>query len=177
MVRLPKLAVLLAALPLATGGRAGALEIRDIIRPDHTTAAQQSADIKAATAYATFWNSGDVTLLGTALSADFIDHTLPTGRPQGPSGPAFASVNFRKAVPDLTVMVEKMIVVGDYVTVHMVFRGHFTGSFGSIAGHGQTIDFIATDLYHIRDGKIAEDWHLEDNLALLSEMGVASIKR
>jgi len=30
-------------------------------------------------------------------------------------------------VPDLKVTVEKMIVAGDYVTVHMSFTGHFTG--------------------------------------------------
>jgi hypothetical protein len=28
------------------------------------------------------------------------------------------------------VIIEKMIVAGDYVTVHMKFTGHFTGSFG-----------------------------------------------
>src|SRR5260370_1158908 len=34
-------------------------------------------------------------------------------------GPAFASRQFRAAVPDLRVTVEKIIVAGAYVTVHM----------------------------------------------------------
>ena len=29
---------------------------------------------------------------------------------------------------------------------------------------GQTINFIATDIYRVADGRIAENWHIEDNL-------------
>ena len=69
-----------------------------------------------------------------------------------------------------------MIVAGDYVTVHMEFKGHFTGSFGQIKGNGQPINFIATDLLKITDGRISDNWHLEDNLTLLSKMGVAKVE-
>ena len=43
-------------------------------------------------------------------------------------------------------MVRKMIVAGDYVTVHMDFRGHFTGVFGKTKGQGQAI--LATRRQH-----------------------------
>jgi hypothetical protein len=39
---------------------------------------------------------------------------------------------------------------------------------------GQAIDFQAFDLYHVVDGRIAENWHLEDNLTLLQQMGLMS---
>jgi predicted ester cyclase len=58
------------------------------------------------------------------------------------SASAFASHQFRAAVPDLAVRVEKMIVAGDYVTVHMKFTGHFTGKLGRTPGKGQQIEFI-----------------------------------
>jgi len=127
-------------------------------------------------AFYDFWNSGDEKLLDQAVAPGFIDHTLPPGRPQGPTGPAFASKNFRAAVPDLTVTVEKMIVAGDYVTVHMTFHGHFTGRFGSYQGQGQSIDFIATDLLKVTGGKVTDNWHIEDNLTLLTKMGVAKVE-
>jgi len=73
-----------------------------------------------------------------------------------------ASKTFRSAVPDLTCQVEQMLVAGDRVTAFLHFRGHFTGTFGSHAGQGQTVDFIAVDIYRVRNGLIAEDWHLED---------------
>jgi predicted ester cyclase len=126
-------------------------------------------------AFYDFWNSGDEKLLAEAIAPGFTDHTLPAGRPQGPPGPAFASKNFRTAVPDLSVTVEKMIVAGAYVTVHMTFHGHFTGRFGSHQGQGQTIDFIATDLLKVTDGKVTDNWHIEDNLTLLSKMGIATV--
>jgi predicted ester cyclase len=63
----------------------------------------------------------------------------------------------------------------DYVTVHMEFKGHFTATFGNTKGHGQTIDFIATDLLKITDGRITDNWHIEDNLTLLQQMGIAKV--
>ena len=42
---------------------------------------------------------------------------------------------------------------------------------------GQAIDFIATDLLKVTNGLITDDWHIEDNLTLLSQMGVAKVER
>jgi predicted ester cyclase len=137
--------------------------------------AQREATMKAVRAFYDFWNAGDEALLQEAIASNFIDHTLPPGRPQGPEGPAFASRRFRAAVPDLKVTVEKMIVTGDYVTVHMNFTGHFTGRFGQTQGKGQPVPFIATDLIKIENGRITDNWHIEDNLTLLQEMGVAKV--
>lgn len=134
--------------------------------------AQSDAPPPAVAAFYQFWGSGDETLLSKAIAPNFTDHTLPAGRPQGPEGPAFASRTFRAAVPDLSLNIEKMIVAGDYVTVHMHFRGHFTGSFAGHKGQGQPIDFIATDLVKVTDGRITDNWHIEDNLTLLSQMGL-----
>ena len=148
------------------------VKIDDLVVAAPLPAAQADATIKAARAFYQFWNTGDHALLGAAVSPSFTDHTLPPGRPQGPDGPAFASDHFRAAVPDLSVEVVKMIVAGDYVTVHMRFRGHFTGTFGTVKGNGQAIDFIATDVLEVTDGRVTDNWHIEDNLALLSQMGV-----
>ncbi len=47
----------------------------------------------------------------------------------------------------------------------------FTGTFGPRKGKGQNIDFIATDIYQISGGKIAANWHIEDNLTLMKQLG------
>ncbi|WP_320724740.1 ester cyclase [Enterobacter cloacae] len=79
---------------------------------------------------------------------------------------------FRTAVPDLRCEVEQMIITGDRVVSHLHFRGSFTGTFGKLKGQGQKIDFIATGIYQIREGKIVANWHLEDNLTLMKQLGV-----
>jgi predicted ester cyclase len=153
------------------------VKIDDLIVAKAIPAAQRIQETKAAKAFYQFWNTGNEALLKQALSPHFIDHTLPPGRPQGLQGPAFASEQFRAAVPDLGVEIRKMIVADDYVTVHMDFKGHFTGTFGKIKGHGQDIDFVATDLLRFTKGRVTDNWHIEDNLTLLTEMGVAHVDR
>nr|WP_258537836.1 ester cyclase [Pandoraea pnomenusa] len=133
-------------------------------------APQREAMMLAARRYYAFWNTGDASYAKAALAGDFVDRTLPPGRPQGAEGPVFASHHFRAAVPDLAMSVDEMLLVGDRV----VGRLHFTGSFNGIQGKGQKVDFIATDIYRIANGRIAENWHLEDNLTLLQQLGVVN---
>ena len=134
--------------------------------------AQADSQVIAARRYDTFWNTGDEALARAALAPNFIDNTLPTGRPQGLAGALAASKLMRAAIPDLKCEVEQMIMAGDRVVVHLRFHGLFTGHFGQIQGHGQMIDFIATDIYRIADGRIAENWHIEDNLTLQQQLGL-----
>jgi predicted ester cyclase len=130
--------------------------------------------VDAARTYAAFWNSGDPALAQQALAPYFIDRTLPPGREQGVNGPLQASRAFRAAVPDLRAEATHIVPHGDHVSVRLHFTGHFTGRFGDTQGAGQAIDFQAFDLYHVVDGRIAENWHLEDNLTLLQQMGLMS---
>jgi predicted ester cyclase len=138
-------------------------------------ASQREAMSLAARRYYAFWNTGDIAYANDALAPDFVDRNLPPGRPQGPGDPVFASKNFRAAVPDLHVEVEEMLIIADRVIGRLRFTGHFTGTFGNGAaarlGDGRAIDFIATDIYRIANGRIAENWHLEDNLTLLQQLG------
>src|SRR5580704_19059661 len=150
----------------------GLVEPSNLIIDRSLPRAQVDAEVIAARRYDTFWNTGDEDLARAALAPTFIDNTLPTGRPQGLAGPLAASRLMRAAIPDLRCEIEQMIVAGDRVVTHLRFRGHFTGRFGQIQGQGQTINFIATDIYRVADGRIAENWHIEDNLTLQQELGL-----
>jgi predicted ester cyclase len=134
--------------------------------------ARADAQVLAARRFYAFWNSGDERYLAAAITPGFMDRTLPPGRPQGPDGPAFASKGFRVAVPDLRCEVRQMIVAGDRVVAHLRFTGHFTGAFGGKTGTGQAVDFLATDILRIADGRVVENWHLEDNLTLMQQLGL-----
>ncbi|WP_109126410.1 ester cyclase [Dyella sp. C11] len=175
--RKPPIATLLVAALAASPFIAANAADAALVKPgtlivDHSLPkAVASANQLAAQRYDTFWNTGDESLAKAALSPEFIDRTPPPGRAQGPEGPLQASRTFRQAVPDLTCDVQQMLVVGDRVVSHLHFAGHFTGSFNGVQGKGQAIDFIATDIYRVTDGKIVENWHLEDNLTLLKQLG------
>jgi hypothetical protein len=138
------------------------LEPHNLIVDHNLPREEADTQIIAAQRYDTFWNTGDETLARASLAPNFVDNTLPDRwQPRG-----------CLAIPDLRCEIEQMIVAGDRVVTHLRFRGHFTGRFGQIQGQGQTINFIATDIYRVADGRIAENWHIEDNLTLQQELGL-----
>ena len=138
-----------------------------------TDGSQAEAEIvQAARLYAAFWNSGDPAFARAALSEHFVDRTLPSGRPQGLGGVLQASEDFRQAVPDLSAEIEHLLVADDYVTVRLRFRGHFSGQFGEQQGQRQAINFQAVDLYRVKQGRITDNWHLEDYQSLFSQMNL-----
>ena len=174
----PRSAFAIAALALVTALPAHGAETlvapRTLIVDRSLSDAEAQARILAARRYDSFWATGEESLARAALAADFVDRTLPPGRVQGIEGPLAASKGFRAAVPDLACDIEQMIVSADRVVVHLRFTGHFAGRFGNVQGTGQDIDFIATDIYRIADGRIQENWHIEDNLTLLRQMGIVA---
>lgn len=147
------------------------LQPKQLIIDKSFSQAQLKVNESAAREYATFWNTGEESLARDALAVNFIDKTPPEGRKQGPEGAILASRAFRAAVPDLRCDVEQMIISGNRVVSHLHFHGTFTGTFGKLKGKGQKIDFIATDIYEIADGKIVANWHIEDNLTLMKQLG------
>jgi predicted ester cyclase len=133
---------------------------------------QREAMLRAAREFYRFWATDDEQLLPLAISPLFIDHTLPKGRPQGPTGPAVAGKAFHTALPDLQVTVAQQLLVADRVVSHLRFNGHFAGKFSDVQGSGQPIDFIATDIVRVQNGLITDNWHIEDNLTFLQQIGV-----
>lgn len=168
----------LATLTLACAGSAvSAAPVLPPVQAQQIVAAppvDTAAMTRAALRYASFWNTGDEALAREALAPGFVDRTPPRGRAPGMAGALAASRRFRAAVPDLSCTVEQMIVAGDRAVSHLHFRGHFSGRFGDRQGHGQAVDFTATDIYRIVNGRITDNWHLEDNLTLLKQLGVVT---
>jgi predicted ester cyclase len=128
--------------------------------------------ILAARRYAAFWNTGEASFAEAALAQNFVDRTLPSGRLQGIKGVLEASKNFRAAIPDLRAEIEELLVVNDRAVVRYSFTGHFTGSFKDLKGDGREISFRAVDIYRVQNGQISDNWHLEDNLSLMQQLGV-----
>jgi predicted ester cyclase len=170
------------ALALAVATPAAAAQVSDaaaldMTRPQELIAAgdippaRRAELLKPVAAFYGFWANGSPSLLAAALSPKFTDHTLPPGRPQGPTGPAAASKVFLGAVPDLQLTVVQQLVVSDRVVSHLHFTGHFTGVFKGVQGQGQPVDFIATDILKVQGGRVTDNWHLEDNLTFLQQIG------
>jgi predicted ester cyclase len=167
------------SLPLIAVFAAGAVRSAEETLPTPRgiilTAGQEQAAqpvILAARRYAAFWNTGEARYAEAALAQNFVDRTLPSGRPQGLNGVLEASKNFRAAIPDLKAEIEELLVVNDRAVVRYTFMGHFTGTFKDVKGDGRDISFRAVDIYCVQNGQIFDNWHLEDNLSLMQQLGV-----
>lgn len=154
----------------------GEIPVPESITIDGSLSEKEANELKETALYFyAFWNTGKQEYLDRAISEKFIDKTLPKGRPQGPEGPRFASDAFRKAVPDLRCEVKDLLITKDKVTIRMVFKGTHLGMFAGVNPSGKTIEFNAVDVLRIEDGKIIENWHLEDNLTLFQQLGIVKL--
>jgi len=162
----------LAALNLPCGGgvAADSMKINDIVIAGPLQAAQREATLKPSALLRVLEHRRRS--LAEAGLAETLPTHLPPGRPQGRRGrPSLAPLR----VPcRLKVTVEKMIVLANTSLVHMSFTGHFTGSFGQTQGKGRR----SPSSRRSRQGRERphhDNWHIEDNLTLLQQMGVAKL--
>ncbi len=163
-----------AGLAQATNTDLGKPEV--LIVASGMPAPQRSMLTETARTFYAFWNTNDAAQGSSVISPSFTDRDLPQGRPQGPTGPLVANLQFHQAIPDLHCRVLQQIIAGDRVVTNMRFTGHFTGTFGSVQGAGQPVEFVATDILRIAAGKITDNWHIEDNLTFQTQIGAVTKK-
>src|SRR5258708_17988154 len=75
------------------------------------------------------------------------------------------------SIPDLHASVQDIFGRGDEVVVRLVVTGTQSGALLGIPASGRQVRWDAIDLYHLRDGKISEEWAAEDFTAFLNDTG------
>jgi steroid delta-isomerase-like uncharacterized protein len=120
------------------------------------------------------WGKGDFAAEEELLAPNYIDHMPAPGITSDREGHHQFLLHFRSAFPDVQYTMDDLIAEGDKVvdrwTVHATHLGEFLG----IQPTGKEISFWGIDILRIVDGKIAEIWHLEDQLSAFQQLGVIS---
>lgn len=106
------------------------------------------------------------------ISPDHVDHTLPRGLPAGREGTRQAIHMYVKAFPDLSFTVDDMIAEGDKVVTRYTTHGTHRGPLGPIPPTGRRVAVSSVSIARIADGKIVEEWGLDDQVAMLQQLGV-----
>ena len=75
------------------------------------------------------------------------------------------------SIPDLHTDVKDIFGQGNEVVVRLVVSGTLKGDLLGVHGTGQHVQWDAIDLYHLRGGKISEEWAGEDFVAFLNSTG------
>jgi steroid delta-isomerase-like uncharacterized protein len=115
---------------------------------------------------------GNLGAVDELIADNFVDHTPPPKVPDNKAGLKQTVRMFRSAFPDIRLTIEDMIEEGNKVAVRLVTHGTHKGELMGIAPTGRTISVNEEHFMRFADGKIAEHWGVEDNLAMMQQLGV-----
>jgi steroid delta-isomerase-like uncharacterized protein len=101
----------------------------------------------------------------------FSDELRTNGVHVGKAGPVGRIRDRLNAFPDLTTTIEDMFVSGDKLAVTLIWRGTHTGDYGGVPATGKPVEVRDTAIWHFRDGKVAEILTLQDQFAMLKQIG------
>lgn len=76
------------------------------------------------------------------------------------------------AFPDMTADLEALVGEGNRVAAFLTYRGTHRGPFRSIEPTGNEVEFAATSLYTLRDGKIVAGKGQAGLMELVEQLGV-----
>ena len=84
------------------------------------------------------------------------------------------AADFRQGFPDVVSTIEDLIAEGDKVVAHWRSRATHQGNYMGIPPTGNRIEFTGISFYRIEEGKIAEEWSVEDEYGLMAQIGAVA---
>jgi steroid delta-isomerase-like uncharacterized protein len=122
--------------------------------------------------YEEVFNNRNLAALDDFYAPNHIDHTLPPGLPVGPEGTKQAIATMLEGFPDLHISIEDMIAEGDKVVIRFTTHGTQQGTLGGIPPTNKQVAISTIEITRIAEGKIVEDWGLDDRLGMLQQLGL-----
>jgi predicted ester cyclase len=116
------------------------------------------------------WQDGRFDLADQLFHQDFVDHHPTPGLPEGAAGIVKMAQAIKEGFPEHSYEIVHLFATGDLVVDHWIFRGINTGSLFGAAPTGRSIEFSGTDIIRVRDGRIAELWHVEELARLQQQL-------
>jgi predicted ester cyclase len=121
--------------------------------------------------YEEVFNGGEVRLLDELAVPDYDEHSPFPGQPNGIEGlKARVNVLLTSLRPMFTL--HQLIAEGDTVVAYWTNTSTHLGEFMGIPPSGRTVTISGVDLHRLRDGRMAEHWHVVEELQMMQQLGV-----
>ena len=104
------------------------------------------------------------------VTEGFVAH-LADGTSVGLEGVKKGSTFLLSAFPDIHMTIEDMVAEGDKVAVRLTSQGTHKGQFFNIAPTGKKHVIVWFSIFRIEEGRIAEEWMLQDYLGMYQQLG------
>jgi steroid delta-isomerase-like uncharacterized protein len=121
--------------------------------------------------YVRVLNDGDLDLLDELAVEAYEEHDPVPGQGSGRGGLKDRVTILRKAFGQ-TFTLEDVVAEGDRVVVRWTGHGTHSGEFMGIPPTGQSFSIAGIDVIRFEDGRMAEHWHVVDQLALMQQLGL-----
>jgi predicted ester cyclase len=121
--------------------------------------------------YSDVMEDGDLAILGELATADYEEHDPLPGQGEGLAGLKTRTSMLRDGLAS-HFTVEDVIHEGDKLVVRWTNSGKHVGDFLGIPPTDKSFSIAGIDIYRLRDGKLAEHWHVVDQLSLLGQLGL-----
>ncbi|MCA1840961.1 MAG: ester cyclase [Actinomycetota bacterium] len=125
----------------------------------------------ARTLYDEVLNGGKLELLDELATSDYEEHDPLPGQGTGLEGLKDRFRILTTAI-DQTFFLEDVIAEGDRVVVRWKNKATHVGEFVGIPATGKDYSINGIDIYRVEDGKLAEHWHVVDQLSMLQQVGI-----
>jgi predicted ester cyclase len=79
---------------------------------------------------------------------------------------------FYEAFPDYVHNIEDIIAADDKVVVRVSFEGTFTNAFMDLSPNGEKFKYKGVQIFQFTDGILQYMWVVEDELALMTQLGL-----
>jgi steroid delta-isomerase-like uncharacterized protein len=119
--------------------------------------------------------SGNLDALDALIATDYVRHCQATPGVGVASLKAFKEYlrQDREVVPDQQMTLSHLVAEGDLVAFWGTYSGTQTGPMGPFPATGKHFEVDFAGFHRVADGKIAETWVTWDNLAVLTQLGLA----
>jgi predicted ester cyclase len=117
------------------------------------------------------WGAGRTELVAANYAPDIIDHMPVPGQAAGLDGMAQVVRDFRTGLPDLQMTLEATIVNGEHGCDLWTLRATNDGPLFGREPTGRRVEMSGIDMIRVRDGQIAELWHVEEMLQMEAQLG------
>lgn len=117
-------------------------------------------------------NERKVDALDQIAAEDYVEHDPFPGQGNGRADLKARVASLHKAFNPLRFNVEDVIAEGDKVVVRWTNSGTDRGGFMGIPPTGREFGIAGIDIYVVRDGRLAEHWHVVDMLGHMQQLGL-----
>jgi steroid delta-isomerase-like uncharacterized protein len=119
------------------------------------------------------WSTGDMRAVEDAIDPGYRRHQPNMVMPVESEKDLEQLIGmYRAGVPDLDIRIQHIVGEGDWIYTRVICKGTHTGELAGIPPTGKSLEFTASDIFQMADGKVVESWHNVDDLGLLQQIGV-----